>query len=140
MFFMKAKREALTAPVLLSKLQSGMIFERVTIQLLILSLLLLSTANRHRKKRKYREGLSSGARADGAHLRCAVLFASHLWVLVNLQPSCKGRKTNSKELLEIKSLLFNMSQTWSSEMITAARRRDGWLLFSLWLFDSFSAL
>lgn len=52
LFFMKAKREALTAPVLLSKLQSGMIFERVTIQLLILSLLLLSTANRHRKKRQ----------------------------------------------------------------------------------------
>lgn len=35
---------ALTAPVLLSTLQSGMILERVTIQLLILSLLLLSTA------------------------------------------------------------------------------------------------
>lgn len=35
---------ALTAPVLLSTLQSGMIFESVTIQLLILSLLLLSTA------------------------------------------------------------------------------------------------
>lgn len=50
MLFMKANREAaLTAPVLLSKLQSGMIFERVTIQLLILSLLLLSTANTDRK-------------------------------------------------------------------------------------------
>lgn len=36
----------LTAPVRLSTLQSGMIFESVTIQLFILSLLLLSTAKR----------------------------------------------------------------------------------------------
>lgn len=40
--------EALTAPVLLSTLQSGMIFESVTIQLLILSLLLLSTAEKEK--------------------------------------------------------------------------------------------
>lgn len=39
---------ALTAPVLLSTLQSGIIFESVTIQLLILSLLLLSTAKKER--------------------------------------------------------------------------------------------
>lgn len=36
----------LTAPVLLSMLQSGMIFDSVTIQLLILSLLLLSTVKK----------------------------------------------------------------------------------------------
>lgn len=41
---------ALTAPVLLSTLQSGMIFESVTIQLLILSLLLLSTTKKQREK------------------------------------------------------------------------------------------
>lgn len=41
---------ALTAPVLLSTLQSGMIFESVTIQLLILSLLLLSTTKKQKEK------------------------------------------------------------------------------------------
>lgn len=44
---------ALTAPVLLSTLQSGMIFESVTIQLLILSLLLLSTAEKNVLKEKF---------------------------------------------------------------------------------------
>lgn len=55
--------EALTAPVLLSTLQSGMIFESVTIQLLILSLLLLSTA----KKRKQSETTTTAGVAFTKH-------------------------------------------------------------------------
>lgn len=41
--------QTLTAPVLLSTLQSGMSLDSVTIQLLILSLRLLSTAERDEK-------------------------------------------------------------------------------------------
>lgn len=83
-----------------------MIFESVTIQLLILSLLLLSTENTHRKTGKHREALFCRAQADGSRpsLCCALRLSS----LGAREPSTflqRNRKTNGKELLIINEVV-----------------------------------
>lgn len=69
----------LTAPVLLSMLQSGMIFDSVTIQLLILSLLLLSTV------KKIKRMLSFSSRK--------------LWFHTPISPNIKTGDVNNTEHL-----------------------------------------
>lgn len=83
-----------------------MIFESVTIQLLILSLLLLSTENTDRKTRKHREALFCRAQADESRpsLCCALRLSS----LGAREPSTFlqiNRKTKSKELLIINKVV-----------------------------------
>lgn len=84
---------SLTAPVRLSTLQSGMILDSVTIQLLILSRRLLSTDKTETRFRA-RPTLfilqnNSPVKTDlQTYLRCAELVASRPWAPADPPPSC----------------------------------------------------
>lgn len=50
----------------------------------------------------------------GPHLRCVVLFAFHLWVLANLQPSCKDTDTHTEQWI----IIINITNGYHSSVLT----------------------